>query len=307
MVTEALAVRESTPQAIAPRSLDEMIVLAERLASSSLLPKELRGKVPEVLMQIMAGGELGLYPMASLRSFHVIEGKPTMSADAMVAIVLGSGKCEYFRRVGEGSADSVTYETKRRGEQPQRCTWTKQMAKEAGLFPIKDNWRLYPRPMLASRAKAELARDVYPDVLAGCYTMDEIDQGAPEGERVSVARHDDVQDAEFVETPAPFNAAEYPELVEITEAPSEEKCKEIAGRFATRKLQPGHPAYDTMRALYKDRITWLKGFAAIAAKADEVRAKANPTKPPASAASSSDGGATSPTSEGSSSASTGEV
>jgi hypothetical protein len=197
VVTEALAIRESAPPVIVPRTLDEMINIAERISKSELLPPELRGKVPEVLMQIMAGQELGLYSMASLRSFHIIKGKPVMGADAMVAVILGSGKAEYFKRVGEGSGKSVTYATKRRGHEEQRCTWTWDMAKDAALTS-KDNWRMFPRQMLASRAKSELARDVYPDVLTGCYTADEVEHGDPD----RAPMRERYEDADFVDQPA---------------------------------------------------------------------------------------------------------
>lgn len=279
-MTEALAVRESAPPVIVPRTLQEMIDIAERLAKSSLLPEALRGKVPDVLMQIMAGQELGLYSMASLRSFNIINGKPVMGADAMVAVILGSGKAEYFRRVGDGSATSVTYATKRRGEQERTCTWTIEMAKTAALHQ-KDNWRTYPRAMLASRAKSELARDVYPDVLAGCYTPDEISDRTP-----SAPVEADIVDAEFTETPV--DLSQYPEIDEITSAASMDDLKAIAAKFAARKLGPGQ-AYDAMSAAYKLRVQQLKK---------------TPTSPPASGDSSSAGVVTQPTSETSSGGST---
>jgi len=254
----AIAVRESSPPVIVPRTLQEMIDIAERLAKSSLLPEALRGKVPEVLMQIMAGQELGLYSMASLRSFNIIAGKPVMGADAMVAVVLGSGKAEYFRRVGEGTDRSVTYATKRRGQEEQRCTWTIEMAKAAALHQ-KDNWRTFPRAMLASRAKSELARDVYPDVLAGCYTTDEVADSSPSAPRPG----EDVQDAEFVEvaqspSASGFSPSDYPEFALLESATTIDQCKAVAGEFGRRNLRPGHPAYDAMNARYKTRLQELK-------------------------------------------------
>ncbi len=255
----ALAVRQAAT-VIVPRTLAEVIDLAERLSKSTLLPDALKGKVPDVLMQIMAGQELGLYSMASLRSFNIISGKPVMTADAMVAVVLGSGKAEYFRRLGEGTATSVTYVTKRRGEPEQKCTWTLEMAKQAALYQ-KDNWRTFPRAMLASRAKSELARDVYPDVLAGCFTVDEIADRAPEAGAVQVSSRDDVIDAEFTEsqpTPPPFNAADYPEIADLDAAITIERCREIAGVFAKRGLKPGHPAYEAMNARYRSQVAEIK-------------------------------------------------
>lgn len=208
--------------AIIPRSISECTDLAEKLSKSDLLPKEMRGKMPNVLVTIMAGQEMGLSPMASLRNFHVIEGRPVLSADGMVALVLGSGKCVYFRRVQE-AADSVTYETMRVGDdQPRRCTWTKQMIKDAGLS-AKDNHRLYARQMLAARAKAELARDVYPDVLAGCYTEDETHGW----ERPAPA---DVVDAELA---TPDEAREAELLAAIWAADSTDALKALGEQLKT--------------------------------------------------------------------------
>lgn len=229
--------------AIVPRTLDESSDLAERLSKSSLLPKAMQGKAPDVLVTIMAGQEMGLSPMASLRAIHVIEGKPVLSADGMIALVLGSGKAEYFERTAE-SDTSVTYETKRVGGKVRQCTWTIQMAKNAGLA-LKDNWRAYPRAMLASRAKAELARDVYPDVLAGCYTEDEIQYERAASLPVS-APVEHIEDAEIVENPA----TEWVDKIKATT--SEDACKALAQEIAAAKLTNGAQA--EVNAAYKARL-----------------------------------------------------
>lgn len=208
--------------AIIPRTVTELMALAEILAKSDLLPKALRGKVPDVAMTIMAGQEMGFSPGQSLRNFHVIEGKPVLSADGMVALALGSGLARYFQRI-EDADDRVTYETLRVGsDKPRRCTWTKQMAKDAGLN-TKDNWRLYPRAMLAARAKSELARDVYPDVLAGCSAQEEVGDWNP-----PTSRHDDAIDAEIVsETVGP----EPEEFAAMDAAESEDALKAMAPKI----------------------------------------------------------------------------
>lgn len=223
--------------AIVPRTIEECTDLAKRLAESTLIPAAMRNKMPDVLVTILAGQEMGLAPMASLRAFHVIEGKPVLSADGMVAIILGSGKAEYFERVEE-SEQSVTYETKRRGSlKPRRCTWTLAQAKAAALTS-KDNWRLYPRAMLASRAKAELARDVYPDVLAGCFLPDEMERSEP------VERVEAIEDAEVVDALGQIEACQTEEALKalapaLSELPpaqkAEAKCRYAARLAAVRK------------------------------------------------------------------------
>ncbi len=232
---------DSKALALVPRTLDEVNDLAERFSKSTLLPKSMQGKAADVLVTIMAGSELGLSPMASLRAIHVIEGRPVLSADGMVAIVLGSGKAKYFVRIEESDA-AVTYETCRVGtDVPRRTTWTMQMAKAAALH-LKDNWRAHPRAMLAARAKSELARDVFPDVLMGCYTMDEIEhpetsnaprtvhaQPSPSADIARQARNDDiVVDAEVVS-----EMIEPPELTQIDSVETLEQLNELALKLAS--------------------------------------------------------------------------
>lgn len=234
--------------AIVPRTLDESNALAEQLAKSTLLPKAMQGKAADVLVTIMAGQEMGLSPMASLRAIHVIEGKPVLSADGMIALVLGSQKAIYFERVDE-SDTSVTYETQRVGaNKPRRCTWTLQMAKNAGLA-LKDNWRAYPRAMLASRAKAELARDVYPDVLAGCYTDDEIDHVRSD---VALARPERRESVEIVEDAEVVVNVAKEWIDKIAATTDEATCKALAKEIAASGLTNGAQA--EVNAAYKAKL-----------------------------------------------------
>jgi hypothetical protein len=179
-----------------PRSLPEVRELADLLSKSNLLPEALRGKIPDIAMQILTGQELGLSPTAAIRGVHIVQGKPLLSADMMVGLVLGSGAAEYFSCIEE-TATQVTYETKRKGSpHPQRCTWSDDDTKAAGL-QAKDNWRLHKRQMRRARCKAMLARDVFPDVLAGVYDPDEIHEPArAEATPMPVG---DVIDAEFTD------------------------------------------------------------------------------------------------------------
>lgn len=188
---------ESKSLALIPSSHSEMQALADSFAKSALLPDALRGKAADVFVSIVAGAELGLPPMAAIRGVHVVQGRPILSADTMVAIVMGSGLAEYFMCVEE-TATSCTYETKRRGApQPQRITWSDEDTKRAGLN-TKEVHRLYTRAMRKARAKSMLARDAYPDVLAGCYDPDEIEQPV----RQAYTPPTDATDAEIVDTSA---------------------------------------------------------------------------------------------------------
>lgn len=198
-----------TTTSFEPRDMTEATAISTKLASSALLPAALRKKPEDVLVTILAGRELGLGPMAAIRGIHVIEGKPTMSADLMVGLVKRSNACEWFRVV-ESTPTKAVYETKRKGEpQPTRMTWTIEQAKLAGVAS-KDNWRKYPDAMLRARCASALARAVYPDLLAGCYESDE----AEDFRRNSIRQRVDsapvvegqVVESTAVEAPAPWDA-----------------------------------------------------------------------------------------------------
>lgn len=168
-------VTHSQSGAIEPENMADLRAFAAAAAASGFYG----AKSPEqALMLAMTGKDLGLSYTQALRAFHVVQGKPVLSADGMVAAVLASGKAEYFRTV-EKTTERVTVETKRRGDPaPTSYTYTMSDAKAAGLTG-KDNWKSHPAAMLAARAKSALARDVYPDVLLGMYDPDEIDGAAP--------------------------------------------------------------------------------------------------------------------------------
>lgn len=255
---------ESKALVIVPRTIDECVSLAERLSKATTIAMELRDKPANVLATIMAGQELGLSPMASLRGIHIINGIPKLSADTMVAVVLASGKAQYFKPVpGKVTDTSVTYVTKRVGDPEEHsCTWTIDDAKRAALH-TKDNWRTTPRQMLTARAKSELARAVYPDILAGVYADEEpiADELAPRELRPD-PRHTDVVDAEIVsESPAAAPIAppavapiDAPELAAIDKATTMAELTALAPTFA--KLPA--PLKTEARKRYGARLAWLE-------------------------------------------------
>lgn len=155
---------------IEPQTLSELREFAKTCAESGFFG----GVNPQQALVIaMAGRDLGFSYTQALRAFHVLKGKPTLSADGMVAACLARGVCEYFRPV-EVTEQSATWETRRVGCEPVRYTFTMADAERAGL--LSDMYRRHPKRMLSARCKAYLARDVYPEVLMGLVTEDEADE-----------------------------------------------------------------------------------------------------------------------------------
>ena len=162
--------RETRPPIPLPRTLDEMLTLAEIVMKSDLA---LGHRTKEsVVIALQLGAELGFTPMQSLRTIAVIQGRPVPSADGCVAAVTASGQCDYFREV-ETTDTHSTWETLRRGDaQPRRFTFTLDDARRAGLTH-REHWQAYPKRMLAARAKKYLAQDTYPDVIGGLLSAEE--------------------------------------------------------------------------------------------------------------------------------------
>ena len=170
MSTNALATTTTATLAFEPADVSGAVRLAQILVASRLLPRAIA--TPEAAFAvIMTGRELGLTAMQSLRSIHIIEGKPTMSADLMVALCKRSSVCRYFRLV-ETTAERAVFETHRQGDpEPTRLAFTMAEARDAGIAG-KDNWRKFPAAMLRARTASALVRAVYPDVLLGVYDSD---------------------------------------------------------------------------------------------------------------------------------------
>jgi 5'-3' exonuclease len=156
-----------------PRSMKDSIQLAKIMFESRLFSAY--GTPQAVLSTLIAGRELGLQAMASLRAIHIVEGKPTLSADLIRALILRSGKAEYFR-CSERTAEKATFVTKRVGEPEMALTYTLLEATAAGLVKAKSGWEKNPADMLVARAGSKLARLVYPDVVHGIYTKEEIEE-----------------------------------------------------------------------------------------------------------------------------------
>lgn len=163
-------------QQLEPRTMPEAIQLAKHAFASRLFSSY--GTPEAVLMTVLAGRELGIPAMASLRAFHIIEGKPTMSAGTIQSLVLKSKLAQYFR-CSERTTERCTFVTKR-GEDPEfSLTYTIDEAKTAWSKDEaswkKSGWGKHPADMLVARASSKLARLVYPDVVAGLYAPEEME------------------------------------------------------------------------------------------------------------------------------------
>jgi hypothetical protein len=207
--------------------------VAETLVRTSFVPESFRGKAGEATAAILAGAEIGLDPMASLRSFDVIQGTAAPRANTLRAVVQAAG---HEIRVVESTATRAVVEGRRRGSADwQRSIWTIERAKQLGLTG-KKNWQAQPGAMLVARGTSEIARWIASDAILGIpYSAEELDdegavavEAAPE---VRPARRTAQRAGRPASTPPPpapepeFDdpAAEVPEGVEPITGPQQRK------------------------------------------------------------------------------------
>lgn len=158
-----------------PTTLQEAMKFSDILASSSMVPRDFQGKPGNVLVAIQWGREVGLGPLQALQNIAVINGRPSIWGDAALALVRGHPDCLSVQEgvEGEGEARQGWCEVARRGEAPQRRTFSVADAKRAGLWGKSGPWTQYPDRMLQLRARGFAIRDVFPDALRGVITREE--------------------------------------------------------------------------------------------------------------------------------------
>jgi len=148
------------------------IELIERMAAIGTKSGFFGVKTPEqaAALMLIAQAE-GISPALALRDYHVIQGRPTLKSDAMLARFQAAGGKVCWKNL---TNEQVTGIFSHSAGGDVEITWTLAMAKSAGLAN-KDIWKQYPRQMLRSRCISEGVRTVYPAVVCGVYTPEEVE------------------------------------------------------------------------------------------------------------------------------------
>lgn len=165
--------------ALVPQSLDEAFRVSQAIASSGLAPKGMER--PETIMvAIMAGAELGLAPFQALQSFAVVNGRPTLWGDGLMAVARAQGiqARETLEGGGESMVATCSVTRPDTGEVIER-SFSVADAKKASLWGKQGPWQSYPRRMLQMRARAWALRDGCADMLRGFQVREEAEDYAP--------------------------------------------------------------------------------------------------------------------------------
>ena len=172
MTTELATQPKSAGFDLSPQTFEQALTFANYLAESDMVPKDFKGKPGNCLIAMQWGNELGLKSLQAIQNIAVINGRPAIWGDAVIALVRSSPACEFI--VEDDNGDTATCRVKRRGEPEQSRTFSMQDAKTAGLLGKQGPWSQYPKRMRQMRARGYALRDVFPDVLRGLPIAEEV-------------------------------------------------------------------------------------------------------------------------------------
>lgn len=145
---------------------------AQTLIQSKALPSNFTNSA-QVMAVIQYGRELGYLPMTALQNISLINGKPTLSANLVGALLKKAG---YKYYVTEYSDEKVKICFIEPGSDKEQCfEYTMEEAKKAENAS-KANYKKYSKEMLYARCLSRGGRIVAPEVLAGVYASEEFNE-----------------------------------------------------------------------------------------------------------------------------------
>ena len=170
MTQETALVVSKGPGPVA-RTFDDMLRVAQTLIQSGFLPPQIKTPAQAVAI-IMKGRELGIPEMQALSQINIIQGKPALAAELMLA--LAATRSGVVAEEIESSDSVCILKFSRPGRKPHTESFTIEDAKKLGIAG-KDNYSKQPRVMLRWRCVSAGVRFYCPEALGGAsYTPEEL-------------------------------------------------------------------------------------------------------------------------------------
>ena len=181
-MTDQALVPISGPEIVETVPYRDILAMAETVVRGGLFPG-IKTTEQAVTLFLLCQSE-GLHPMQALTRYHLIQGRPAMKADAMLA--------EFMKRGGtihwiEWTNEACEARFKSKGcPEGVSVRWTIEDAKRAGVTG-NPTWTKYPRQMLKARVASDGVRMADPAVNQGRYTPEEVQDIVLDGEAKKVA------------------------------------------------------------------------------------------------------------------------
>jgi hypothetical protein len=148
-------------------TVDQIQTMANAVVKSQLFGMK---TVEQATALMLIAQAEGYHPALAARDYHIIQGRPTLKAETMMARFQQQGGRVEWKTLTD---EEVTATFSHPSGGSATITWTFEQARKAGLTG-KDNWKNYPRAMLRARVVSEGIRTVFPGVVLGVYTPEEV-------------------------------------------------------------------------------------------------------------------------------------
>ena len=151
---------------------DQTKLMAQAIAESKLFG--IQTPAQALALGLLCQAE-GRHPAEAARDYHIINGKPSLKSEAMLArFQQAGGRVEWHDYTHESVSGTFSH--------PQggtlKVSWTIKDAERAGLTG-NVTWKKFPRQMLKARCISEAVRGIYPGVLSGLYAPEEVAEFGP--------------------------------------------------------------------------------------------------------------------------------
>lgn len=157
--------------------------MAQALSKSTIVPKDYQNNQANAMVAIEIANRLRTSPLMVMQNLHVIQGRPSWSAQFLIASVNASGKYDMElqyeeKRDESGKPYSCKCWTTKDGRRIDGIEITMDMAKDEGwLGKSGSKWKTMPQVMLRYRAASFFARMNCPELTLGFYSQDEVIDG----------------------------------------------------------------------------------------------------------------------------------
>jgi len=157
--------------AVVQYQVNDMERMARAIAGSKLFGVQ---NPEQALALCLVAQAEGRHPATAAQDYHIISGRPSKKADAMLRDFLSAGGKVEWHALSDEKADA-TFSHPAGGS--ARIDWTMPRAVKAGIN--NPMWKKYPRQMLRARVVSEGVRTVFPMATSGMYVPEEVQDFGP--------------------------------------------------------------------------------------------------------------------------------
>ena len=153
--------------------------MAKSLAQSNLVPQQYQGQggLPNCLVALEMANRMNISPLVVMQNMNVIQGRPSWSAQFVIATITGCGRFENFDYEMNGEKEDLKVRctaTRIKDSKEIRGSWVSIGMARSENWIKNPKWKSMPEHMLKYRAATFFGRQYVADLLLGIQTEDEI-------------------------------------------------------------------------------------------------------------------------------------